>query len=165
MKKLLLIGMVLMVFQVGQALAILQCGPGGVIVDNTVGSAHGVVNGILNFSTFQLTYTGATISSTSGCNGFLAQIETEKKRLVAERYQELKEDSAQGLPQRHLVPLAALNGCENTTAFAQAMKRSYGDLFVNPVNDQPTVEHFVQQMDQMIQNDPALQNSCGFRAS
>lgn len=165
MKRGVLLALMLCVLSSGQAFALLQCGPGGEITGSSSGTSNRVVNFIINWFTSPATYSSATTTSTSGCDGFLTQLESEKKVFVVDRYHELKEDASKGMAGGHVAPLAALYGCEQAELFAQALKASYAELFVDPNLSQPNANQFLQKLDAMVNSDPQLKQTCGVHFS
>ncbi len=149
------------------AFGFMQCGPGGEVVGSGSGTVEKLSKAGINWFFSSPTYTAATTSSTSGCDGFLAFLEAEKEIFVAGSYDYLREEASQGIggKETHIGTLASLHGCQDGTLLAAAMQDQYQDLFHEAALEPNDSKQFLNDISALIKNNPSLEESCVFSSS
>lgn len=140
----------------------LQCGPGGVIIGNKDNTAARLGKAGINYFISSSTYTSATTSSTSGCDGFFAYHQAERHLLIANNYEKLRNEAARGISAEtsHISALATVYGCADLPLFANTLHTNYTQLFHNPSLAPQSSTHFLNAIESMIQKHPNLEHSC-----
>ncbi len=111
-----------------------------------------------NSSTSWITFEGATTSGTLGCDGLFAVNDTIRMQYIADSYDALRMEAAQG-DGEHLVAFSRLMGCstESQSEFNQLTQENYESLFTVEAKNEITI---LQDMKLHISQHENLSRQC-----